>query len=240
MPNRERTHQRLSIMVALVSVLLVFVPGLIGMDGMHGGYAISFVAAFAAICGAVLTAIFHRRAAVVDGLLEGHDLLARWTYEPLEWARYVQSEASARPVERSAPFLTVTGWSLLFGLLFLLIDREAGGVVALVLLAVTLLTGVMAFVMPRLWAARRRRLPGSAWVSPTAAYFDGALYRWDTAGSCLQSAEYLPSDGGAPACLCLRLGVLTRVGRQTYTVRIPVPSGLEAEAATVPGRLIAG
>ncbi len=238
MLNRERVYERVSIVGALLSIGLIFMPGLVGMDGMDGGYAISFVAAFAAICGVVLTFVFHRRAGIVDRLLEGRDLLAQWTYEPDEWARYTESEATARPAERLGPFLLVAGWSLLFGLLFFFMDREAGGAVAAVMLAVTLLTGVMAFVVPRLWAARRRRSPGNAWVSPKAAYFDGALYRWDTEASRLQSAEHLSADGAAPDCLCVLLGVITRVGRQTYTVRIPVPVGLEAEAAGIPGTLV--
>ena len=43
MPNPEKTYAKISMAVAVLAAGLVFLPGWLGMDGMKGGFALSFV-----------------------------------------------------------------------------------------------------------------------------------------------------------------------------------------------------
>ena len=71
MPNPEKTYARVSAGVAVLAFGLIFLPGLIELDGMRGGYALSFVALVIAVSAAVLTWFFWGRATMLDRLLAG-------------------------------------------------------------------------------------------------------------------------------------------------------------------------
>jgi hypothetical protein len=238
MPNPARKGTWISAAVTVAAVVGIFLPGALGIDGMEGGFALSFLALFAALTGAVTTVVFWQRAAVVERLLAGQEVLAHWTYEEDEWAGYADEERRARIADHQAPFLVAAGWAVLFGALFWLLDREAGWVVALVMLGLIVLLAAVAFGGPYLGRLRRRHGLGEAWLAPTAVYW-GTLLQWGRGDSRLEGVEWLEAEGDVPPRLCFAVSSLSRVGRQTYHLRVPVPRGREEEARTLVKRFVA-
>ena len=113
MPNPERRYALIALVVAAAAGILVFMPGWLGVDGMDGGYAISFVAAWIAISGLLIAWFFWRRAARLDELLNGQDLLVHWTYTPAEWQAYPGHYRSFSPWESNFRVLLRCGKLLL-------------------------------------------------------------------------------------------------------------------------------
>ncbi len=233
MPNPEKTYARISALVTILATGLIFLPGWIGMDGMKGGYALSFVSFFFAVSGAVITWFFWGRAARLDRILRGQDVLAHWSYTPAEWQQYAAAELNARTGYNRGLWWVVFGFCLVVGGLFWLFDHEAGGFVFLVLMGVSLLLALVAFGVPRLSYRRQQRKPGDAWISPGAVFFDGNLAYWNYWGSRLDGVTWQDAAGSAPACLQFNITYLSKTGSQTQALRVPVPSGREAEAREV-------
>jgi len=233
MRNPEKTYTAISAAVALFAGLWIFLPEWLGIDGMRGGFAISFVALFVCISAAVLIFFFRGRAAQVERILSGKDLLAHWTYAPDEWLRYVEAELKEQTQENRALWLLISAFCVVIGGLFWLFDREAGGFVLAVLLGLSLLLLVVAYGVPRLRRRRQRRAPGEAWITRRAIFFDGSLLAWNSWGARLESAALREASAEAPACLKLEVSYPSRSGRQTQTLRIPIPAGRAAEAQAV-------
>lgn len=236
MPNPEKTYTWISALAAILATGLIFLPGWIGMDGMKGGYALSIVAFFFAVSAAVVTWFFWGRAARLERILRGQDVLAHWTYSPAEWQPYAAAELNVQTQENRSLWWVICGFCLAIGGLFWLFDHEAGGIVFLGLLGMALLLALVAFGLPRLKYRRQQRRPGEAWITPGAVFFDGNLSYWNYGGSRLDRVTWQEADGSAPTCLRFEISYWTRTGPQSQVLRVPVPFGREAEAHTVLAR----
>ena len=239
MPNPEKTYAKISMAVAVLAAGLVFLPGWLGMDGMKGGFALSFVFVFVAICGVVLALFFWGRAATLERIFRGQDLLAHWTYASTEWQFYAGAELKEQTQDNKSLWFLVAGMCLLVGGLFWIFDHEAGGIVFLVMVGTSLLLAVVALGVPRLRYSRQQHGPGEAWIARQAIFFDGSLVRWNSGGANLEGVEWQAADGNVPACLKFELRQLTRAGFQYQALRIPVPFGREAEGQAVLEQLAA-
>ena len=233
MTNPEKTSTAVSAGIAVLAVGLIFLPGWIGMDGMNGGYAVSFVSLFIAISAAIVALFFRGRAAALDNIFAGKNLLAHWTYQPAEWQSYADSEFHEQTELNKGLLWVIAAWALFFGGLCWLIDRDGGRFVLFLMVGLILLLATVAFGLPRLRYLRQRRGPGDAWITPTAIYFDGNLLNWNSWGTRLESVGWRDPKGNVPALLEFMVSYIARTGRQSQTLRIPVPSGREAEARTV-------
>lgn len=233
--NPEKTAAIVCVVVAVVAAGLVFLPSLAQIDDMRGGYALSFVAFFMAVSGAVVAVFFVGRARALARLLAGTELLAHWTYPPDEWQRYVETERRERAAAMRGLLVVIAGWSLLFGALFWALDADQGWIVFLVMLGVTLGAAGLAFGLPGLWFRRQRRGPREALISSWGVYFGGELSYWNHWGTRLRGVEILKGRRGAPDVLCFNLSVPSRMGQQNHQVRIPIPQGHETEASLLPG-----
>lgn len=230
MPNPEKPYAIGATGMAILAAGLIFLPGWVGMDGMNGGYAVSFIAIWLMLS-AVLTAwFFWRRAAQIDRMLAGQEILAHWTYTPAEWLAYAGAELEEQLQENRALWYLMAGMSLVTGAAFWLFDREAGLYVFLLMVAMTLVLAVAAFGFPLLRRWRQGRRPGEAWLAPTAVLFDGVFYPIKSRLMWLDGVEWQEAAGTAPACLCFHLTHFVRSGIQTRTLRVPVPNGRTDEA----------
>jgi hypothetical protein len=233
MPNPEKTYKIISVVVAFLATGCIFLPGWIGLDGMKGGYALSFISFFIAICAVVLAWFFRGRAAELARIFQGKDVLSHWTYTPAEWQNYAEAELNEHVQENKSLWFLVCAICLLVGGLFWIFDHEAGGIVFLVMVATSLLLAVVAFGVPHLHYNRQHRRPGDAWIARGGIFFDGCLVRWNSLEASLEGVEWQAASGNALACLKFELSFPNRTGRQFQALRIPIPTGREAEARSV-------
>lgn len=230
MPNPEKTYAAVSFAIAILAIVLIFLPGWIGMDGMDGGYALSFVAIWLAISAALVAWYFWGRAAQIDRMLKGQELLAHWTYTPGEWQAYASAEQEEQIQENRAMWYFMAGMCIFTGIVFWLIDREAGLFVLLFMLALTGLLAFVAFGLPRLRRQRQAGKTGEAWLAPTAILFDDVFYPVKSRLMWLEQVEFQDANGAAPACLRFYISHFVRSGIQNRILRVPVPSGHREEA----------
>jgi hypothetical protein len=233
MTNPEKTYAVISAVIAALAVGLIFLPDWLGMDGMRGGYAISFVAGFIAIGAVLVTWLFWQRAKILAKLLAGEKLLAHWSYLPEEWQPYTQVELKEQTAQNKVLLVIMAGWALFFGILFWILDRDYGWMVLLTLLGLVLVLAIAAFSIPRWRYRRQQREPGQAWIGLNAVYFDGALTSWPFLGTRLKQVAWREPKGKTPAMLEFKVSYPSRAGQQRQTLRIPVPAGREAEAKDI-------
>jgi hypothetical protein len=72
--NTQRRIVNRWYILTLVFLIAIFLPSQIGIDGMDGGFAISFFAGFMVMVGIIIIFIYRSRAKQLDkiGLLFGH------------------------------------------------------------------------------------------------------------------------------------------------------------------------
>ncbi len=208
---------------------MIFVPETVGIDGFDGGFAISFASFFIAIVGCVVGVVYLGYAGKLDKILNNQGILAHWTYTPQYWKLYTEKEHQTENAEKKGLFLIISAFALFFGVLFWVLDPEAGFYVFLVMLG---LIGLVLFAWRfTVWSNYRQNLNGSkeAYITKDAVYLNGKLYTWrapmtNFSGVSIEEKKSL-------SLLIFKYTTYTRAGPQTYTTRVPIPPD-QKQAAT--------
>jgi len=221
--------------VTALAIFAIFAPHIFGMDYLNGGFAISALSFIIAITGIIVTVIYARRARLLDRILDGENLLAHWTYSLEEWNQYADKEFQTEKKEKRMLFYMVAGIALFFGVLFFLFDREGG---LWVLISMLGLIGLIAFVA---WFAawynysQNKKYLGEAYITRDAVYLNRQLHTWRGLGSRLESVVLAEKE--SRPLLAFTYSAPSRIGRQEYTVRVPVPEGQEKAAEKLAEKL---
>jgi hypothetical protein len=222
--------------VAAAATAGAFVPALVGLEGMSGGFAVITLCGFVALSAFVVAVVFFRSAQRLDRLLFGPSLFAHWTYSLQEWVRFTEVELGEEKSGKRALFRWVASIIAVVTAGFVLVLRdEASLFVAAVMGVLTLVLWALSVRGPE-WSRRRALRAGpEAWLGPEGAFVGGMFYDFGMTGSDLESVGLREAEG-----VLVLEGVysyLARYGRESVSFRVPVPGGDEEEGRRVAQRM---
>ena len=229
--NPPKTTATASFIVAIIAAVMIFAPELVGIDGFDGGFAISFVSILVAVIAVIVGVMYLGWANKLDKILRGEGILAHWYYTPEVWAEYTRKEYREEISEKKGLFLLVSGFALFFGILFWVLDAEAGFFVFLVMLG---LIGLVAFVWRfSAWHNYRQNISGvkEAYITKDAIYMNKKFITWRAIFT--RFDEVTQEDKQGLALLVFKYTLTNRTGPQTYTTRVPIPPGQEENAKNI-------
>jgi hypothetical protein len=233
--NPPKISAFVSFVVAAFFTAMIFIPGLVGIDGFDGGFALSFVSIIIAVVAAILGAVYLGWANKLDKLLRGENLLVHWIYPQEVWALFTEKEYTQEVSEKKGLFFVVTGFALFFGFLFWAFDSEAGFFVFLVMLG---LIGLVAFVWRFSAWNNYRQNRGSgikeAYISRDGLYMNRKFVTWHAPFTSLDTVTI--EDSGGLMLLVFQYTMAApanRSGPQSYITRVPIPPGQENAALYV-------
>jgi hypothetical protein len=229
--NQLKRTAYASFVLALSATALIFVPELVGIDGFDGGFAISFISILVAIVAVIVGAMYIGYAGKLEKILRGEGILAHWTYTSELWAEYTQKEYRGEKTEKKGLFLLVSGFALFFGVLFWVLDSEAGFFVFLVMLG---LIGLVVFAWQfSAWVNYRQNIGGvkEAYITKDAIYMNKKFVTWRTLFTSFDKVTQDNNHG--LSLLTFKYTTTSRTGSQTYTTRVPIPPGQEENAKNI-------
>jgi MFS family permease len=221
----------LGLVVTAVGIMMIFGPGIVGIDGFDGGFAISFVGLFVSILGLVVAGFYFQQANILGGILRGEGLLVHWTFDDELWKEYSRKEYAEEISEKKGLFVIVSVFALFFGFLFWFLDNEAGFFVFLAMLG---LIGLVGFAWRfSAWYNREQNERGvkEAYLARSGVYMNRRLYTWRLFSAKLLGVEI--KNSGVLSFLKFSYTSFTYPGLQTYTIRVPIPKGQEEVAKTI-------
>lgn len=200
----------------------IFAPSIFGMDGFDGGFAVSFISMVFTITAFVTVIFFAQRAKQAERILTGENRLAHWEYPEKAWRAYTENQLNTDKNDKRNLFLVMAGLFAIAIVVVLIIGGEAGPAVALVLLGITALLGVVAYVVPRAEHAHNVRSRGEAFISRDGVILNHVLHLWRGWGAKLEQVSI--EEGEVPI---LKFEYSAPSGRATgyYSVRVPIPAG---------------
>jgi xanthosine utilization system XapX-like protein len=201
------------------------------MDGMGGGFAISFVCVMLAITGIIVIIIYSGRARLLNRILNGENSLAHWRYSPEEWRTYTEKEYKEEKAMKKGLFLMVAGIALLIGIIFFIVNHEAGAWVFMAMLGLIAIIGFTAWFTSWYNYRQNNKYLGETYITENAVYINRQLHTWQGLGAVLDSVNL--DQRKTQNILQFVYSAPTRTGMQEYRVNVPVPAGQEAEAKTI-------
>jgi len=238
-PNPEMPGVYAGAGLFIVGLLLVLLPPVVRVDMMAAGYAMQFLGFFLVVAGAIVAAIFIRRARRLNALMAGRGLLARWVCPAEAQVEQAEREFQTAKWRNRLLLLIIGAWMAVMIPIFLFIDYSDGNwddmsLFVAIMLGVLLLVGAFAAGMPYLQRLRALRTGGETVIATNALFVNGVLHTWEPPLAQMDGVE-LVEDGEQP-CLVFHLRSLDRTNvtlYQPYDVEALVPPGQEEAARRV-------
>lgn len=184
--------------------------------------------------------LFGRQTVMLRRMIRGEHL-AHFTYNPQEWARFVQWNFGEEASEKKALWWVIFAISLLIGLVFMALMRDEASVwVFGVLMALMVVLRLLAVGLPRLTLRHHLARPGEVYLGEGGLFLNGTVHTWTGLGARLDRAVF---ESAPLPHLRLVYSYLMMAGRSLYffrnfvTVRVPVPAGREDEGKALMGKL---
>ena len=193
-------------------------------------FALAFGSFIMFITAIIVAILYGSRARKLDSILAGEGLLAHWTYSPDEWQLYTEKEHQTEKWGKKMLFFIISGFALVVGIVFLIVDRESGVWVLVVMLALIAIIGFVAWFTS--WYDHRQNLKhqGETYISKDGIYLNKQLHLWNQLSAYLGSVEYVEET---PPLLVFSYFAPTRTGLEERDVRVPVPHGQETRAREI-------
>ena len=226
--NPLRRTVNIWLLITVAAVIMIFVPGWLGIDGFDGGFAISLASILGAIIGLIVVLVYRGLASRLDAILKGEGVLAKWSYTPEQWARYTEKEFGLEKAEAMPKFYIVSVIAIVVGVAFYIFDPEGGIFVLGAMIALIAIIGFTAWASTRYMHDQNIRGVPEAIIARNGVYLNKRLYYWDYLGTSLE--EVASKDEKGMTMLHFVTWAPTMTLGQTWDIRVPIPPGEEAKA----------
>ena len=227
--NTQRRIVNQWYLLTLVFLIGVFMPSMFGIDGMDGGYGISFLAGFMAMVGLIVIVVYRSRAKQMDKILKGEGRIALWTYTPEEWMRFVAADFAEEKRTRRNLFIMVAVIALILGVLLTVAVQDA--LMMFIALGIVSIVAIPALLVPRFRYRKLKRSGAEALIAENGVIVGQMFHLWVKLGASLDRVSFT-SDKGVPI-LEFAYSMPTRNGIQEEVARVPVPAGKMEEAERI-------
>jgi hypothetical protein len=235
-PNPQRRNARIGLLLSLIGAVSMYLGISETVDMMAGGGALIFIGLFVVIMGVVVWAIYRKRAAILDEMIQGKNRIAAWYYDSQMWRDYTEREKAERGAQNKATFIIIIVFMVIVcvGMLVATGFDEASIIVTIGMLGFAIFLGIIAALT--VWLPYRRRAAlsgGRVLFSSKSIWVEGDFYEWSSIGMRLEGIEYEADEN----LLIVAISAPNRTGRITQIVRLPVPKGEKATAQKIIHRL---
>jgi hypothetical protein len=229
---KHNPQRRTSLMwtgVIVLGIIIIFIPGIIGLDGFNGGFALSFLGGFLAIIGIIAAVIYARLAGALDRITRQENLLAHWKYTPEEWKDYTEREHKEDASSKKGVFILIAVIAVVVGIIFYVIVRDNPLVIVGIVLGIIAVAGLSAYFSTLATYRQNKKYLGEAFIALDGVYLNRQLHIWKGIGNKLEEISY-ESEYHAQPMIKIDYSSPGRSERYYYTARIPVPPGEEETA----------
>ena len=217
--NKPRTIAIIFTVLLFGFIFLIFLPPIIGLEGMDGGFAVSLVSLFLAISSLIVAIIYFQLAQKFKRITSGDNLIAHWTYEREEWLKFTEKEYKYEKNKNRMLLLFIGVIALAVLIIFSLVNHDSWRIMVMVWLGLMALLAIFAFLVPWLNYKARKKSSYDLYLSKNGVYIGGSFHVWGFLGSKLEEAAFDENE----MQVILDYSYLTRTGHSNEIVHIPVP-----------------
>jgi len=234
--NNEKIGWWIGLLIVLIGISMLFLPPLLGVDMMGIGYGLACIGVFGSIIGIITVWLFGARAGIMDRILAGQQILARWSYDDAKGQQQIGMEFKRARGRNLATYSTMFFWFVLIGGIFIAFDYLNNGEVSRVFIWLFFgllgILGVIAFLTPILWRWRATNAGREVIISREGLVMNGTLHTWRSPFDRLTNINFKDEPGNPVLVFSIRH--LSRIALVDYeTVVVPVPADEQATARLV-------
>jgi energy-coupling factor transporter transmembrane protein EcfT len=217
--NKPRTVAIIFTVLLFGFIFLIFLPPIIGLEGMDGGFAVSTASLFLAISSLIVAIVYFQLAQKFKRITSGDNLIAHWRYEREEWLKFTEKEYKYEKNKNRMLLFLIGVIALVIFIVFALFNSDTWHIILMVLLGLMALLAIFAFLVPWLNYKARKKSSYELYLSKNGVYIGGSFHVWGFLGSKLKDAAFDEKE----MQVILDYSYPTRTGPSNEMVHIPVP-----------------
>lgn len=206
------------------------------IDGMSGGYAISFISFTLAITGVAVAALFYSRARVMDSIMNSEHPLAHWIYSSEEVEQSARREYTEYQERNRAMFIIIGGMLAFVALIMMIFAGDEGFITGEFLLAFAILLFIISRVAPMIALKNALAASKEAYIAENGIIYEGAVYPFKSFLMKMEQVAFKEKIGKKPAILVFSFSQIVGLNiASQFEIGIPVPEGEEETALRIAG-----
>jgi hypothetical protein len=217
--NRQRQTALVFMVLFAVSLILIFVPYLTDMNGISGGFALSFIALFLSLAFLITSIVFFVMAKKFDMDITGENIILHWVYEKSEWMKFAEKEFAVQKKEKRLLYILIIVISFIVLAIFSILVRDSWRIMVIIFFGLSVLLAFVAFVVPKIQYRNFKKTLPEAYIANGCAYLAGEFHCWSMLGAALEDVEFDNKN--------LQIKIIysypARSGRSQTALRIPLP-----------------
>ncbi len=187
--NRQRQTAFIFLCLFIVSVILIFIPSITGMDGMNGGFALSFIAIFLSITFLVTSVVFFIMAKKFDAAITAENMILHWVYEKSEWMKFSEKEFVVQKKAKWSLFILITAISFVVLIIFSIVVRDSWRIMIIIFFGLAALLAFVAFIVPKMQYLNFKKTIPEVYIATGCAYLTGEFHCWNMLGAVLEACR---------------------------------------------------
>ena len=212
--------------LAIIFLVMLFIPSAIGMDMMEYGFAIIFISFFLSLSFFITFFIVLGMKRRLNSIFLNKDILVHWNYDNDFWESHLEKELKIQKKEKYFLFILIVVIAFIVLGLFSIFVKDSWKIMLILFVSLALLMGLMAFIAPRIKYRIQKNTIPEAIVSINGLYLTGEFHVWNYLTSKLKRVEFSEEKNTVE----LLYSYMVRHGMDQTIVRIPVPYGKKDEA----------
>jgi hypothetical protein len=230
--NPYRHSVLVCLAIIVLGIIMIFLPGITGMDGFKGGFALAFFGAFVVVVGIISVLVVGRFDRIAARILKKENIIAHWTYSAEDWKQYTEEEHAADKTDKRHLFILVAIISIIVGIIVLIIFPDDLLLIIYIVLGIIAMIGLTAYLSAAAPYRWNKKHPGEVYIARDGAYLNRQLHIWNGMGTRLSNASYEEGNLSLPRIKIEYSSPSLTMGNY-YTARIPVPRGQEETAKEI-------
>lgn len=227
--NTQRRIVNLWYGITLIFLFCCFLPSLLGIDGMEGGFAIMTLSGFLTMTGIIVILVYRSRARLVDKILDGEGRIAQWKYSPDEWYKFIERDFDEEKKAKKNLFYLVAAISVLIGFILMILVKDP--LILLIILGIIAMIAIPAFAAPRYRMRKLKNSEAEVLLARDGLIVGKMIHLWIKMGARLDLV--LLDNTTDPNIVEFHYSMPSRTGRQEEVARVPVPAGRMEEAMKI-------
>jgi hypothetical protein len=231
--NHQWRVVRVWVLLTILFFAACFVPGLAGIDGMDGSFAIIAICGMLVVSGLITLAFYIPRARRLGKMLNEDNFLVAWMLSDEEWKSYLSLDLAADKGLSKATFILITVISLVIGVILTIAFKDI--LFMIIIAGLIAFLSLPAFTFPLMRSRRKKKSPPLVMIGENALYVGGSFSNWGSMGASLSGSELNTTTN--PAILTFTVVYPSRTGMSEDQIRVPVPLAKVAEVPALIARL---
>lgn len=219
-----------SFAISLISLFALISVFMFEIDISRGGGAILLIGLLLFLTSLIVMLMYLSRTANFDKIYNCTNYLAKWNYNEIIWNNFIETDFREKVSANKVTYSMILGIFILITFVIMLADFNAVKTMFPFFIGFFIILFLIAILVPKLSAYRLKKSSPVCIITKDGLILGKQFHNWTKFGARIENVDINKDE---QLLLLITYSYPARYGRQSYTIRVPIPPGENEKAEEV-------